>query len=96
MQSTLSQRELRQCLGKFVAVTIRRFPKIRGTLLGFPIIRIIYYSIFGSILGSPYFGKLPQGRTLKVMDGHASASGTKYIARIGASAERDALMDLYP
>ena len=30
------------------------FPKIRGTLLGVPII-----SILGSTLGSPYFGKLP-------------------------------------
>ena len=34
-------------------------PSIRGTLLGFPIIRIIYDSIFGSTLGSPDFGKLP-------------------------------------
>ena len=33
------------------------FPKIRGTLLGVPIIRI--NSILGSILGSPYLGKLP-------------------------------------
>ena len=35
------------------------FPKIRGTFLGVPIIRIIVY--WGSILGSPYFGKLPYG-----------------------------------
>ena len=35
------------------------FPKIRGTLLGVPIIRT--YSILGSTLGSPYFGKLPYG-----------------------------------
>ena len=38
------------------AVFIWGFPKIRGTFLGVPIIRI---SILGSILGSPYFGKLP-------------------------------------
>ena len=34
-------------------------PKIRGTILGAPIIRAIVYSVFGSILGSPYSGKLP-------------------------------------
>ena len=34
-----------------------RFPKIRGTFLGVPYIR--EYSILESILGSPYFGKLP-------------------------------------
>ena len=33
------------------------FPKIRGAILGVPIIRIILF--WGSILGSPYFGKLP-------------------------------------
>ena len=38
-------------------ITIWGFPKIRGTLLGVPIIRIIVS--WGSILGSPYFGKLP-------------------------------------
>ena len=33
------------------------FPKIRGTLLGIPIIRTI---VFGELYGgSPYFGKLP-------------------------------------
>ena len=32
-------------------------PKIRGTILGVPITRIIVF--LGSILGSPYFGKLP-------------------------------------
>ena len=32
------------------------FPKIRGTILGVPIRRTI---VFLSILGSPYFGKLP-------------------------------------
>ena len=32
------------------------FPKIRGTFLGVPIIRII---VFLGLLGSPYFGKLP-------------------------------------
>ena len=31
------------------------FPKIRGTFLGAPIIRMI---VFGVTLGSPYFGKL--------------------------------------
>ena len=36
--------------------SIREFPKIRGTFLG-P--RNKDYSIWGSILGSPYFGKLP-------------------------------------
>ena len=34
-----------------------KFPKIMGTLLGVPIIRILVF--WGSILGSPYFGKLP-------------------------------------
>ena len=33
------------------------FPKIRGTILGVPIIR--NYRIFGSISRSPHFGKLP-------------------------------------
>ena len=33
------------------------FPKIRGTFLGVPIIRTIVF--LGSILGSPYLGKLP-------------------------------------
>ena len=33
------------------------FPKIRGTFLGVPIIRIVIY--WGSMLGSPYLGKLP-------------------------------------
>ena len=33
------------------------FPKIRGTLFGGPYNK--GYSILGSILGSPYFGKLP-------------------------------------
>ena len=32
------------------------FPKIRGTILGVPIIRIIVYSILGSRLGSPHLG----------------------------------------
>ena len=34
-----------------------RFPKIRGTILGV----LLYkdYSIWGSILGFPYFGKVP-------------------------------------
>ena len=35
------------------------FPKIRGTLFGGPHNKD--YSILGSILGSPYFGKLPYG-----------------------------------
>ena len=33
------------------------FPKIRATFFGGPHIRD--YSVLGSILGSPYFGKLP-------------------------------------
>ena len=33
------------------------FPKIRGTILGVPIIRTIVF--LGSILGTRYFGKLP-------------------------------------
>ena len=32
-------------------------PKIRGALLGVPIVRIIVFG--GSILGYPYFGKIP-------------------------------------
>ena len=35
------------------------FPKIRGTCLGVPMIRITVF--WGSILGFPYFGKLPYG-----------------------------------
>ena len=35
------------------------FHKIRGTLLGVPILRTIVY--WGSILGSPCFGKVPFG-----------------------------------
>ena len=35
------------------------FPKIRGTIFGSPHNKD--YSILGSILGSPYFGKLPYG-----------------------------------
>ena len=35
----------------------RGFPKIRGTILGVPIIRITVF--LGSMLGSPYLGKLP-------------------------------------
>ena len=38
-------------------VFIWEFPKIRGTLLRGPHNKD--YSILGSILGSPYFGKLP-------------------------------------
>ena len=34
------------------------FPKIKGTFLGVPIIRFIVF--WGSILGFPYLGKLPQ------------------------------------
>ena len=34
------------------------FPKIRSTFLGVPIRTIVF---LGSILGSPYFGKLPSG-----------------------------------
>ena len=33
------------------------YPEIRGTFLGIPRIRIIVF--LGSIVGSPYFGKLP-------------------------------------
>ena len=36
---------------------IRGFPKIRGTILGVPIDRVII--LLGSILGSPFSGKLP-------------------------------------
>ena len=36
------------------------FPKIRGSFWGPPILRMIVTdSIFGSMLGSPYLGKLP-------------------------------------
>ena len=42
---------------------IWEFPQIRGTFLGIPIIRII--GILGSILGSPYFGKLPYSAPYK-------------------------------
>ena len=39
------------------------FPKIKGTLFGGPHNKD--YSILGSILGSPYFGKLPHGVGLR-------------------------------
>ena len=39
------------------AIYIWGFPKIRGTFLGVPIFND--YSILGSILGYPNFGKLP-------------------------------------
>ena len=52
------------------------FPKIRGTILGVPIIRTMTIAFWGlfwgpPILGSPYFGKLPmsaQGQ-LRVLRG---------------------------
>ena len=37
------------------------FPKIRGTSLGVSITRLKSYTIWGSMLGSPYSGKLPKG-----------------------------------
>ena len=40
------------------AMITKGFPKIRSTLLGGPYNKD--YSLLGSILGSPYFGKLPQ------------------------------------
>ena len=40
----------------FLKKCIWEFPKVRGTILEVPIIRTI--NILGSILGSPYFGKL--------------------------------------
>ena len=43
----------------YIYIYIWGFPKIRGTILGFPIIKDKDYSIWGSILGSPHFGKLP-------------------------------------
>ena len=46
------------CWHKNLCERIWGFPKIRGTLLGVLIIRI-NYSIWGSILGFPHFGKLP-------------------------------------
>ena len=41
------------------------FPKIRGTILGVPVRRTID-SILGSILGFPYFGKLPHRHTVLI------------------------------
>ena len=36
------------------------FPKIKGTLSGVPMLRIIaFWGFLGSLLGSPYFRKLP-------------------------------------
>ena len=41
--------------------------QIRDTILGVPVIRtIVYYSILGSILGSPYLGKLPYVEALPI------------------------------
>ena len=40
--------------GTTLEAVIRGFPKIRGTILGVPIIKD--YSILGSVLGSPYLG----------------------------------------
>ena len=47
------------------AVQYGGFPKLGGTLLGVPIIRTIVF--WGSILGSPYFGKLPYGHSLCIL-----------------------------
>ena len=44
------------------------FPKIRGTFMGAPIVRIIVY--WDLYRGSPYFGKLPNGLFQR---GHKSA-----------------------
>ena len=44
-------------MGVLIGKTIWGFPRIKGTFLGVPIIRII---VFGGLYwGSPYVGKLP-------------------------------------
>ena len=43
------------------------FPRIRGTLFGGPYNKD--YSILGSILGSPYFGKVPNELESKLLKG---------------------------
>ena len=55
LYSILHHTELRVAL----AMSIWEFPKVRGTFLGILIIRTIVYIILGSILGFPYFGKVP-------------------------------------
>ena len=45
------------------------FPKIRGTFLEVPIPHNKDYSVFGSILGFPYFGNLPNACWLLVGNG---------------------------
>ena len=53
-------------------IVIWGFPKIRGTLFGGPHNKD--YSILGSILGSPYFGKLPYELYSKLLKGHIYGS----------------------
>ena len=48
------------------------FPKIRGALLGVPIKGL---SILGSILGSPYCGKLPHAFMLTAQGSRSSIYG---------------------
>ena len=55
---TVSRFELtEQTTGSFPVLVIWGFPKIRGTFLVGPLLRMIVF--WGTILRSPYFGKLP-------------------------------------
>ena len=58
---SMTAAELRQSVDRTEDAPVKKweFPKIRGTIfiLGVPIIRTIVF--WGSILGSPYLGKLP-------------------------------------
>ena len=53
----MSVRVCCNCRTPNLGLMIWEFPKIRGTMLGSPYNKD--YSILGSIMGSPYFGKLP-------------------------------------
>ena len=56
----------------WTAIEIWGFPKIRGTLLGVPIIRTIVF--WGLYWGPPYFGKLPY---------HFGGYSTESFAKLG-------------
>ena len=59
------------------------FPKIKGPFLGAPIIRTAIY--LGSILGSPYFGKLPRlGLQAACSTGFGGRPGTLRLLSSGS------------
>ena len=66
-QGRVSVSSLSFCLSRVLqaGLEIWGFPKISGTLFGGPHNKD--YSILGSILGSPYFGKLPYRTCYKIL-----------------------------